>query len=118
MENFLAANKDRLVLKPSIGLGGEGVYMGQGTSAEQWETMVNKALLEKNALVQALVDAPPGLYQLGEDGCAPHDTVWGTLVFGSLYGGSFVRAIPKKGARKVVNAYTGARISIVFEVDD
>jgi len=117
MENFLAANKDRLVIKPSIGLGGEGVYIGQGTSAEQWETLVNKALREKNALAQELVDAPPGLYQAGEDGCAPHDTVWGTWVFGPLYGGSFVRAIPKKGARKVINAYTGARISIVFEVD-
>jgi len=99
-------------------LGGEGVYIGQGTSAEQWKTLVNNALRENNALVQELVDAPPGLYQVGEDGCAPHDLVWGTWVFGPLYGGSFVRAIPKKGPRRVVNAYTGARISIVFEVDE
>jgi len=118
LENFLAAHKDRLVIKPSIGLGGEGVYIGQGTSGEQWETLVNKALRDKNALVQELVDAPPVLYQEGEDGCAPHDTVWGTWVFGSLYGGSFVRAIPRKGHRRVVNAYTGARISIVFEVEE
>jgi hypothetical protein len=118
MENFLIDKKDRLVLKPSMGLGGEGVCMGQGTPAEQWKTLVNKCLQEKNALVQELVDAPPGLYQLGEEGCAPHDVVWGTWVFGSLYGGSFVRAIPKKGPRRVVNAYTGARISITFEVDE
>jgi hypothetical protein len=118
MENFLIVNKDRLVIKPAVGLGGEGVYIGQGTSAEQWKTLVNNALRENNALVQELVDAPPGLYQVGEDGCAPHDLVWGTWVFGPLYGGSFVRAIPKKGPRRVVNAYTGARISIVFEVDE
>ena len=118
MENFLIANKNRLVIKPSIGLGGEGVYIGPGTPAEQWETLVNQALRDRNALVQELVDAPPNLYQVGEDGCAPHDAVWGVWVFGSRYGGSFVRSIPKKGARKVVNAYTGARISIVFEVDE
>jgi hypothetical protein len=118
LENFLISNKNRLVIKPSIGLGGEGVYIGQGTSAEQWETLVNKTLRDKNALVQELVDAPPGLYQLGENSCAPHDIVWGTWIFGPLYGGSFVRAIQKKGPRRVVNAYTGAKISIVFEVDE
>jgi hypothetical protein len=118
MENFLVANKDRLVIKPSLGLGGEGVYIGQGTSGEQWQDLVNTALREKNALAQELVDAPPALYQLGEDGCAPHDVVWGIWVFGPLYGGSFVRSIPKKGPRRVVNAYTGATISIVFEVDE
>jgi len=118
MENFLVPNKDKLVIKPSVGLGGEGVYIGQGTPREQWENLVNNALQEKKSLVQELVDAPPGLYQAGKDGCAPHDTVWGVWIFGSLYGGSFVRTILKEGPRKVVNAYTGARISVVFEVDE
>ena len=79
---------------------------------------MNNALQEKKSLVQELVEAPPGLYQAGKDGCAPHDTVWGVWIFGSLYGGSFVRTILKEGPRKVVNAYTGARISVVFEVDE
>lgn len=118
LDNFLMTQKNRLVIKPSIGLGGEGVFIGPGTSTEKWENLVNTSLREKTSLVQELVDAPPSLYQVGEDGFAPHDTVWGTWVFGPLYGGSFVRAIPKKGARRVVNAYTGAKISIVFEVDE
>jgi len=118
MENFLVPNKDKLVLKPSIGLGGEGIHIGQGTPRELWEKLVNTALRERKSLVQELVDAPPGLYQVGQDGCAHHDTVWGVWIFGPLYGGSFVRTIPKMGPRKVVNAYTGARISVVFEVDD
>jgi hypothetical protein len=118
MENFLAANKDRLVIKPSIGLGGNGVFIGTGTPEKQWQDLVNTALREKKSLVQELVDTAPGLYQVGEDGCAPHDTVWGVWVFGPLYGASFVRSIPKKGSRKVVNAYTGAMISVVFDVDE
>jgi len=118
MEDFLIHNKDQLVLKPSIGLGGEGVYVGQGTQEVKWEILVQTAIEKRNYLVQELVDAPPSLYQVAEYDCVPHDTVWGIWVFGPHYGGSFVRARPKTGARKVVNAYTGALISIVFEVDE
>ncbi len=118
LENFLIPNKDKLVIKPSVGLGGEGVQIGQGTSEAQWMDLVENALREKTSLVQELVDSPPSLYQAGEYGCKPHDTVWGVWLFGSLFGGSFVRSILRKDARRVVNAYTGAQISIVFEVDD
>lgn len=118
METFLIPNKDKLVIKPSLGLGGEGVHIGQGTSEKQWADLVDNALREKTSLVQALVESPPSLYQAGEHGCAPHDTVWGVWIFGSLFGGSFVRSILRKDARRVVNAYTGAQISIVFDVDD
>jgi hypothetical protein len=117
MENFLISNKDKLVIKPSIGLGGQRVYIGQDTFRKQWEDMVNTALRQKNFLVQELVEAPRGLYQLGEDGCAHHDTVWGVWILGSRYGASFVRALPGGNARRVVNGATGAEISAVFEVE-
>jgi hypothetical protein len=117
MENFLISNKDRLVIKPSIGLGGQRVYIGQDTFRKQWENLVNTALHQKNFLVQELVEAPRGLYQLGEDGCALHDTVWGVWILGSQYGASFVRALPGGNARRVVNGAQGAEISAVFEVE-
>lgn len=117
MENFLISNKDRLVIKPSIGLGGQRVYIGQDTFRKQWEDLVNTALHQKNFLVQELVEAPRGLYQLGEDGCAHHDTVWGVWILGSRYGASFVRALPGGKARRVVNGAQGAEISVVFEVE-
>jgi uncharacterized circularly permuted ATP-grasp superfamily protein len=117
MEKFLLSNKDRLVIKPSIGLGGQRVYIGQDTFRKQWETLVNTALHQKNFLVQELVEAPRALYQLGEDGCAHHDTVWGVWILGSRYGASFVRALPGGNARRVVNGAQGAEISAVFEVE-
>jgi hypothetical protein len=117
MENFLISNKDQLVIKPSIGLGGQRVYIGQDTFRKQWEDLVNTALRQKNFLVQELVEAPRGLYQLGEDGCAHHDTVWGVWILGSRYGASFVRALPGGNARRVVNGAQGAEISAVFEVE-
>ncbi len=117
MENFLIANKDRLVIKPSIGLGGQRVYIGQDTFRKQWEDIVNTALRQKTFLVQELVEAPRGLYQRGEDGCAHYDTVWGVWILGSRYGASFVRALPGGNARRVVNGAQGAEISTVFEVE-
>lgn len=117
MENFLISNKDQLVIKPSIGLGGQRVYIGQDTFRKQWEDLVNTALRKKHFLVQELVEAPRGLYQLGEDGCAHHDTVWGVWILGSRYGASFVRALPGENSRRVVNGAQGAEISIVFEVE-
>jgi len=117
MENFLIANKGQLVIKPSIGLGGQRVYIGQDTFRQQWEELVNTALHQKNFLVQELVETPRGLYQLGEDGCAHYDTVWGVWILGPRYGASFVRALPGGKARKVVNGAQGAEISAVFEVE-
>jgi len=118
MESFLIANKDKLVIKPSLGMGGQSVYIGQDIFNKQWEYLVNTALRKKNFLVQELVETPRGLYQLGEDGCAYHDIVWAVWILGSQYGGSMVRAIPAGNTRKVVNAAQGAEICAVFEVDE
>ena len=118
MESFLAANKDKLVIKPPLGLGGQRVCIGQGTFRKEWEYLVKTALRKKDFLVQELVEAPRLLYQLGEDGCAYHDIVWGVWMLGPQYGASFVRAVPGGNARRVVNGAQGAEISIVFETDE
>lgn len=118
MENFLIANKDKLVIKPPLGMGGHSVCIGQDIFRREWEYLVNTALRKRNFLVQELVETPRGLYQLGEDGCAYHDIVWGLWILGSQYGGAMVRALPAGNARKVVNAAQGAEICPVFEVDE
>jgi len=118
MENFLIANKDKLVIKPPLGLGGQRVGIGQGMFRREWENLVKTALRKKNFLVQELVEAPRVLYQLGENDCAYHDTVWGVWILGSQYGASIVRALPGGNARKVVNGAQGAESSVVFEVDE
>ncbi|MCU0285505.1 MAG: hypothetical protein MUF15_03800 [Acidobacteria bacterium] len=118
MAQFLIANKDKLVIKPSIGLGGQRVTIGQDTFRKDWELLVNIALRKKNYLVQELVEPPRVLYRVGEDGCDYHDVVWGAWVLGSQYGASFVRVVPGGNARKVVNGTQGAEISVVFEVDE
>jgi hypothetical protein len=117
LENFLITNKDKLVIKAPLGLGGQRVGIGQGVFRREWENLVKTALRKKDFLVQELVESPRGLYQLGEDGCAYHDTVWGVWILGSRYGASFVRVQPAGNARNVVSGAQGAEISVVFEVD-
>ncbi|MCU0287159.1 MAG: hypothetical protein MUF15_12290 [Acidobacteria bacterium] len=117
MENFLIANKDKLVIKPSLGLGGQQVCIGQAIFRKEWEYIVSTALRKRTFLVQELVEAPRFLYRSGEEGCAFHDTVWGVWLLGSQYGASMVRVLPAGKGRKVVNAAQGAEVSAVFEVD-
>jgi len=118
LENFLITNKDKLVIKAPLGLGGQRVGIGQGMFRREWENLVKTALRKKDFLVQELVESPRGLYQQGEDGCAYHDTVWGVWILGSRYGASFVRVQPAGNARKVVSGAQGAEISVVFEADE
>ena len=60
----------------------------------------------------------PYLYQVGEQGCAPHHAVWGLFVFGSRYNGGFVRMLPEKGNQGVINSHQGAEESIILEVEE
>lgn len=118
LENFLITNKDKLVIKAPLGLGGQRVGIGEDMFRREWENLVKTALRKKDFLVQELVESPRGLYRQGEDGCVYHDTVWGVWILGSRYGASFVRVQPAGNARKVVSGAQGAEISVVFEVDE
>jgi len=118
LERFMLSNRERLVIKPAMGLGGKGICLGAKSSEPGWEKTINIALKEKNWLVQELVESSPGFYQMGEKGYDFHDMVWGFFVFGSRYCGAWNRVMPRKGSKGIINCHQGATVSIVFEVDD
>jgi len=118
LEHFIRSNREKLVIKPSRGLGGEGICVGPKSSREEWEIAVNKAMKEKSWLVQGYVDSSPGLYQSGEEGYELQDMVWGFFIVGSRYAGAWNRVMPKKDNRGVINCHQGATVSIIFEVDE
>jgi len=118
LEQFLLTNREKLVIKPSTGLGGKGICIGAKSTTQEWEQAVKVAIKEKNWLVQELVESAPGLYQAGENGYEVHDMVWGFFVFGDRYCGAWNRVMPQKGSKGVINCHQGATVSIVFEVDD
>lgn len=117
LEEFIFTHKDDLVIKPSLGTGGDNVYIGKITPPAQWAEKVKAAALRKNWVVQEVIESSASLYQHGESGVAIYDMVWGLLVFGPRYAATFLRVILKKDAPRIVNSHQGAQISIVFDVD-
>jgi uncharacterized circularly permuted ATP-grasp superfamily protein len=118
LEDFVRSNRERLVIKPSMGAGGVGVYIGQNLDETRWLEIVKTAFRTKGWLVQEYVESSPYLYQVGENRSTLHNVVWGFFVFGSRYAGGWVRVLPKEGNLGVVNSSQGAEESIIFEIDE
>jgi hypothetical protein len=116
LEEFISSNKEKLVIKPSGGYGGKGIYVGRYTSQKKWEEVVKAVAKDENYLVQEYIESPFYLYQSGEDGCTLHDAVWGFFVLGSKYAGGWVRVFPTEKSKGVINCHQGAKISVIFEV--
>lgn len=118
LEQFIRSHRELLVIKPSIGLGGQGVYVGKSISRSRWDMLVSTALRQKNWVVQEWVESSSGVYQCGPQGYDLCRLVWGFYLFGSRYAGTLVRILPQKKQEGVVNVHQGAEISVVFEVEE
>ena len=116
LEEFVFSHKERLVLKPCMGISGAGIHIGKNTPSAQWEKIVNKAFKEKNWLVQEYIESLSFLYQRGEAGCTEHIVAWGFFVFGSRYGGAWARVLPAENKYGVINSIQGAEESVVIEI--
>lgn len=116
--DFILAHRERFVIKPGGEYGGKGVCVGNKVGQGQWQEMVATALREKNWVVQEFVESSPGLYQAGDYGYDIHDMSWGFFVFGSRYAGVWVRVLPRKNNKGVINCHQGASVSVVFSVDE
>jgi hypothetical protein len=92
------------------------VVLGRFTSPEEWEAVVRSALASGDWVVQEYVESLPYLFQDGEQGCSPHDVVWGPFVFGATYAGAILRVQPK-ALEGIVNLTRGASEGILLEVE-
>jgi hypothetical protein len=145
METLLIQQREKMVLKPALGSGGRGIVVGKFTPPAQWETVVKSALNSRNWrhlefeiprtegewhrfstnaqnyvtwTVQEYVDSKPLVYQSGYLGFSTHRTVWGFILFGSRYAGGLVRALPERVQEGVINCHQGAKLSVMFEVEE
>ncbi len=118
LESFIRENREKIVLKTSLGYGGKNVFIGNQTPASSWDTLVTEAVKAKNWLVQEYTTPTRGIYQAGEEGYAEHDIVWGFFLFGSRYGGAWTRMIPVIDNKGAINCHQGATVSVILEVDD
>ncbi len=116
LADYIITNREKLVIKPSEGLGGEGISIGPKCAPQEWKAVVEQAVEGKTWLAQEMVHSAPGVYQVGEEGFELHDMVWGFFVFGSRYCGAWNRVMPRSNNKGVVNCHQGATVSVIFEV--
>jgi len=118
LEEFVDTHRESLVIKPANLSGGESVYIGCKTPAQQWRELAAYAFQqEPKWLVQEYIQSHPYLFQAGENGWSQYSAVWGLFVFGTAYGGVFMRVLPRDNASGIINAHQGAQGGVVFEVD-
>lgn len=118
LQDFILENREKLILKPAIGYGGENIRIGKKTPGKEWEKVVKKALNERKWMVQEWVEPLPGVYLAGENNYEKHDVVLGFFVFGSRYGGAWARIMPQKSSKGIINCHQGAAVSVIFEVEE
>jgi amino acid adenylation domain-containing protein len=116
--DLIKEERQRFIIKPAVGMGGQGVWAGDYTMPREWEKLLQQALKDGKWLVQERLESEPLLYQTHEDRLEPHDTVWGMAVFGDRYGGGFVRVIPVRQSCGIVNVNRGALSSVVIEMEE
>jgi len=116
LETFVLANKDKLVLKPSLNYGGKQIRIGSRTPPQEWEKEIKTAFQQKTWLIQEYLEPSVYLFQEGEEGYGEHNIVWGMFVFGDTYGGSVLRTLSTRSNKGIINIHQGADLTVVFEV--
>ncbi len=68
LEQFVADNRERLVLKPASDYGGEGVNLGRETAESAWEGLIHRHSEAGDFVVQEYVPVPEEMFPTVEDG--------------------------------------------------
>ncbi|MGW1073103.1 hypothetical protein [Streptomyces sp. NPDC002537] len=107
-------HRDRLVLKPSHGLGGSGTVLGRTVTDHEWDRVLRQAAGERY-IVQELVEPRPEHFPSENGtGLTPWALNWGTFLIGRRYAGSFLRGLPA-GAADVISYDNKAYAGCVFQ---
>ncbi len=67
LRDIALTEKDRFVLKPATGYGGEGVHLGFQTPTEAWGTLIDTHISDASWVLQELVPIPQAPYWILED---------------------------------------------------
>ncbi len=117
LEDFVAGNREHLVLKAGEGLSGKLVFHGPSTPRAEWEAAVRKAFSRKAWIVQELLHTGPLMHQWDRQGMRLLSSVWGLFAFGNNYAGGYLRVLPADKEKQVINTKQGAEESVLLVVD-
>lgn len=116
LPDFARSERERLVIKPPAGFGGQDVLVGAALAQDEWEARLDAALGGGSWILQDFVPPEAYLFQAREGGAALQELVWGAFVFGSRFGSCLMRGA-HSGAG-VVNVGRGAQRIVLLEVEN
>lgn len=114
MVELVKTQKDDFVIKPVNGSQGNGVHVGNRTTQERWDELVDAALTDETHIIQGFCQSKKLLARDTEGDMLPHDAVWGPFVFGGKFAGHYLRLLPSGSETGVINAHRGASDAFVF----
>ena len=116
LRDFVADNKDKLVLKAAQSYGGRDVFLGFETAQEDWQALMDKHIDGEAWIVQRLVDIPKELFP-EVDGDNVHMRLMNVninpLAFGGDYAGSYTRLSKKN----VINVSYGGGMTATMTIE-
>ncbi|MFL5538399.1 MAG: hypothetical protein ACJ8J0_05375 [Longimicrobiaceae bacterium] len=112
----LVARREELVLKKAASIGGRFVHVGKFRTADEWAKVVERALQDRDWIVQEYLENVPYFFQRGASGAGRADMVWGLFVFGEHYGGAFLRMQPAGNGSGLVNTHQGAEVGVMVDL--
>jgi hypothetical protein len=114
---YVASNRDRLVLKPNDDYGGHGIYIGWNTEGGAWDEAVKAALADGDYLVQERVKTARETFPaLAEDGSvffAEQLVDLDPLLFNGRVGSAFTRL----SFTELANVSSGGGMVPTFIID-
>ncbi len=116
MPEDLIAEKDLFIIKKGQSYQGDDVFVGRSTPMDEWRAHVENALRDGTWLAQEFVRSLAYAGQWGDEGWAEQDFVWGMFGYGDMYGGGFLRMMPRGQGDDVINTARGATDGFIYEV--
>ena len=101
--DYVRRERDTLVIKPNRAYGGEGVWIGHGTTQAEWDEAITKALLDRERwVVQQLASIPVQEFAvLADDGAVHTEPFYLVMGFApSKYG---LSVLGRASQKQVVN---------------
>jgi len=111
---FTTAERENLVLKPTMMHGGLGVVLGWTVDADEWGRQL-AAATDGPYVVQRRIRAVPELFP-ADGGLRPTLLNWGVFTVASGYGGAIVRASTDLDG-STLNSAAGAALTCCFHED-
>jgi hypothetical protein len=113
--DFLKNNKDTLVLKKSISMKGEDVFVGKFMNESSWLSVSEKYVSNKQWLIQEYCKPDKSMMCDKSGWLGQYDFIWGIFDIDYRYSGSFIRGNRENCGDGVINSAGGAIEFSVFE---